>query len=44
METMELSMCGVTLGKNYPDPVIDHKQGREAALAAFQQFKESRDS
>ncbi|MEE2988547.1 MAG: deoxyribodipyrimidine photo-lyase [Verrucomicrobiota bacterium] len=34
-----LEYAGVELGENYPEPIIDHKEGRERALAAFDQFK-----
>lgn len=27
--------CGVTLGKTYPQPLVDHAKGRERALAAY---------
>jgi deoxyribodipyrimidine photo-lyase len=30
-----LAAAGVTLGKTYPEPVVDLKAGRERALAAF---------
>ena len=32
---MELAAAGITLGKTYPEPIIDHKVGRERALAAY---------
>lgn len=32
---MELAAAGVTLGKTYPEPIVDHKAGRERALAAY---------
>ncbi len=32
---MELATAGVTLGKTYPEPIVDHKVGRERALAAY---------
>jgi deoxyribodipyrimidine photo-lyase len=32
---MELASAGVTLGKTYPAPIVDHKIGRERALAAY---------
>ena len=35
-----LTAAGVKLGRNYPRPIIDHKEGRERALAAFGQFKQ----
>ncbi len=34
-----LKDAGVTLGVDYPHPIIDHKEGRERALAAFQTIK-----
>ncbi len=30
-----LDYAGVTLGKTYPKPIVDHKQARERALAAY---------
>lgn len=32
---MELAAAGITLGKTYPEPIVDHKVGRERALAAY---------
>lgn len=32
---LELGVAGVTLGKSYPTPIIDHKAGRERALKAY---------
>jgi deoxyribodipyrimidine photo-lyase len=32
---LELADAGVQLGKTYPEPIVDHKQGRERALAAY---------
>jgi deoxyribodipyrimidine photo-lyase len=32
---IELAGAGVELGKTYPQPIIDHKVGRERALAAY---------
>lgn len=32
---MELAGAGVTLGRNYPEPIVDHKVARERALAAY---------
>lgn len=34
-----LSKAGVTLGKDYPEPLVDHKQARQRALDAFDQIK-----
>jgi deoxyribodipyrimidine photo-lyase len=31
--------AGVRLGRDYPYPVVDHKEGRERALAAFGKVK-----
>lgn len=35
----ELETAGVTLGKTYPKPMVDHREARERALAAFEQVK-----
>ena len=32
---VELASAGITLGRSYPTPIIDHKVGRERALAAY---------
>jgi deoxyribodipyrimidine photo-lyase len=32
---LELASAGIELGKTYPRPIIDHKTGRERALAAY---------
>jgi len=32
---LELAAAGVELGNNYPRPIIDHRIGRERALAAY---------
>jgi len=32
---IELAAAGVELGTTYPSPIVDHKQARERALAAF---------
>ncbi|MGY8638822.1 deoxyribodipyrimidine photo-lyase [Bradyrhizobium sp. 14AA] len=32
---IELASVGVTLGKTYPQPIVDHAKGRERALAAY---------
>ena len=34
-----LEQAGVRLGRDYPAPVVDLKQSRDAALAAFEQIK-----
>ena len=36
---LELASAGVELGKNYPQPIIDHKRGRERALEAYAQIR-----
>jgi deoxyribodipyrimidine photo-lyase len=30
----------VALGKTYPEPIVDHKKGRERALAAYARVRE----
>ena len=37
-----LDGAGVELGKTYPHPIIEHKAGRERALAAYDTLKERR--
>ena len=39
---LELIAAGVTLGENYPLPIVEHGEARNLALAAFQKLKESR--
>ncbi|MBN8522235.1 MAG: deoxyribodipyrimidine photo-lyase [Alphaproteobacteria bacterium] len=34
-----LSAAGITLGKNYPHPLVDHSKARDIALKAFEQTK-----
>jgi deoxyribodipyrimidine photo-lyase len=36
---LELAAAGVELGKDYPEPIIDHKHGRERALAAYAKIR-----
>jgi len=36
-----LADAGIVLGENYPRPVVDVKQSREAALAAFASLRNS---
>jgi deoxyribodipyrimidine photo-lyase len=36
---LELASAGVTLGKTYPHPIVDHKAARERALAAYAKTK-----
>ncbi len=35
----ELARAGVTLGGNYPAPIVDHAEAREEALAAYRSLK-----
>lgn len=37
-----LKKAAVELGQNYPEPIVDHKTAREAALAAFKAIKKDR--
>ncbi len=32
---MELAAADITLGKTYPEPIVDHKKARERALTAY---------
>ncbi|MGJ8651973.1 MAG: cryptochrome/photolyase family protein [Opitutaceae bacterium] len=34
-----LEYAGIEIGRDYPAPIIEHKKGRERALAALAQFK-----
>lgn len=38
---LELAEAGVTLGRSYPAPIVDYKQGRERALAAYATLRTS---
>lgn len=38
---LELSGHGVTLGDNYPEPVVDHQHAREVALDAYERARET---
>ncbi|GLH81779.1 deoxyribodipyrimidine photo-lyase [Bradyrhizobium sp. SSBR45G] len=38
---LELAEAGVTLGRSYPAPIVDHKHGRERALAAYASLRTS---
>ncbi len=40
----QLEAAGVVLGADYPEPMIEHKAGRERALAAYETLKERRDA
>ena len=39
-----LREAGVLLGSNYPYPIVDHKEGRARALAAYETMKQRRDA
>ena len=39
-----LKEAGIELGKDYPLPLVEHKEGRERALAAYETMKERRDA
>ncbi|MEQ8405401.1 MAG: deoxyribodipyrimidine photo-lyase [Oceanicaulis sp.] len=36
-----LANAGVVLGKDYPDPIVDHGEARKKALAAFEKIKDA---
>jgi deoxyribodipyrimidine photo-lyase len=36
---VELAAAGVTLGRNYPEPLVDHATARQRALWAFEQIR-----
>jgi deoxyribodipyrimidine photo-lyase len=36
---LELASAGVELGKTYPKPIVDHKKGRERALATYARIR-----
>lgn len=38
-DPMTLQLANVTLGKDYPHPVVDHKQARQMALDSYQALK-----
>ena len=42
-EATVLELAKVRLGQDYPHPIVDHKQARESALAAYQALKLSVD-
>jgi len=41
---IELKAAGITLGKEYPEPIVTHKDGRQRALDAYAEFKEIKES
>ena len=38
---LELKSAGVELGVSYPEPIIDHRRGRERALAAYAKLRKA---
>ncbi len=36
---LELKSAGVELGRSYPEPIVDHRKGRERALAAYARLR-----
>ncbi|WP_181770082.1 deoxyribodipyrimidine photo-lyase [Bradyrhizobium sp. UNPF46] len=36
---IELASAGITLGKTYPQPIVEHAKGRERALAAYAKIR-----
>jgi deoxyribodipyrimidine photo-lyase len=38
---LELASAGVVLGRTYPAPIVDHKQARERALAAYRSLRQA---
>jgi deoxyribodipyrimidine photo-lyase len=40
--TLDLGTMGITLGKNYPLPIVEHAEGRARALDAFDKLKSLR--
>jgi deoxyribodipyrimidine photo-lyase len=36
-----LRACGITLGQTYPNPIVDHAEARNQALAALAKMKTS---
>lgn len=39
LDREELEAAGVTLGETYPEPMVDHKTARKAALDAYEKVK-----
>ncbi len=35
MSSMEQQLCGITIGRDYPPPLVDHAQARERTLARY---------
>jgi len=43
-DPITLAAAGVELGNTYPHPIIEHKAGRERALAAYEEVKAAKQS
>ena len=43
-DSATLKKAGITLGKTYPNPIVDHSVGRQRALDAYDTLKEKRDA
>ena len=39
LSPIELKAAGITLGKDYPEPMVDHKMARQRALEAYEKVK-----
>jgi deoxyribodipyrimidine photo-lyase len=39
---MMLREAGITLGETYPEPLVDHAQARQRALAALERLKKQK--
>jgi deoxyribodipyrimidine photo-lyase len=39
MTAAEQRACGITIGRDYPAPVVDHAQARKAALEMYGKVK-----
>jgi deoxyribodipyrimidine photo-lyase len=39
--TDELAAAGVQLGEHYPQPIVDHREARDAALADYEKIRAS---
>ncbi|MEQ8822313.1 MAG: deoxyribodipyrimidine photo-lyase [Sumerlaeia bacterium] len=42
MNRGELELCGVLLGRDYPEPMVDHKTERQKALDGYEKVKEAK--
>jgi deoxyribodipyrimidine photo-lyase len=44
MSVEEQEECGCVIGRDYPEPMVDHKQAREEALERYRAAKERESS